>query len=409
MTEQNIHVVVYGATSFVGQIVCRYFMDTYGVDGQVKWAMAGRSQEKLEALRSEFGAQGASIPLMQADAFDATALKNMCDKTQVVLSTVGPYALYGEELIKACVEAGTDYVDLTGEVPWMRDMLDKYEAASKQSGARLIHCCGFDSIPSDLGVWHLQHAARAKHGQACHKVHYRLKAAKGGWSGGTVASLLNVAKNAGQDASMRKILADPYALCSDSNKADTKQHEVVWAEHDDHLDQWIGPFVMAGINTRVVHRSNQLSDFDYGQDFQYDEAVITGHGSKGWLLAQSLVTGMAGFLLSVAVGPTRWLLQSFVLPKPGQGPSPEAQESGFFNVLMYGETPSGETITTKVTGDRDPGYGSTAKMIAEAALCLSHDVSKSEIPGGFWTPSTALGSRLLERLEANAGVRFELI
>ena len=404
---QEFHVVVYGATSFVGKIICRYLCDQYGANGDLAWAIAGRSREKLEKVRQDLGAEAAELQLMVADAFDHEALQAMCERTQVVLSVVGPYALYGEALVEACVQTGTDYVDLTGEVLWMKDMIEKFGPSAHANHARLVHCCGFDSIPSDLGVWHLQNLANQKSGQPCQRIRYRLKAAKGGVSGGTVASLLNVVKTVASDPSLRHVLGNPYALCDDDQAVATKQPEITWAQHDDHLDRWVGPFVMAGINTRVVHRSNQLLHYDYGQDFQYDEGVITGFGTKGWLRAQSLVAAMAGFITTVAVPPLRWALEAWILPKPGDGPSAETQKNGFFDVRLYGETHDGRMIQTKVTGDADPGYGSTAKMISEAAICLALDISKSEVSGGFWTPASALGSRLLERLESHGGMKFE--
>jgi short subunit dehydrogenase-like uncharacterized protein len=384
-------------------------LDQYGADGEVKWAIAGRSQTKLESVRQSLGSAAGSLVMITADAADEAALKAMCEKTKVVLSTVGPYAYYGEPLIKVCTETGTDYVDLTGEVQWIREMLEGYEPAAKQSGARIVHCCGFDSIPSDLGVHFVQSQAQSKFGKPCQRVKLRVKAARGGFSGGTVASLTNVAQQATKSAALRRILADPYALCLGGASNSAKQPDVKSATYDKDFDAWLAPFVMAGINTRVVHRSNMLTGNGYGDGFQYDEAMITGSGAKGWTAAQGMTVGLGGFLVAVAIKLTRWLLEKFVLPAPGEGPSPEEQKNGFYDIRFYGETSDGQMIRAKVTGDRDPGYGSTAKMIAEAAVCLAKDIPDAEKGGGFWTPATIFGDTLITRLVDNAGLTFEML
>ena len=409
MANKQFDVIVYGATSFVGQIICRYMLDTYGVGEGVSWAIAGRSSGKLESLKRELGGAAASLETFTADAADEAALKALCEKGDVILSTVGPYAYYGEPLVKVCAETGTDYVDLTGEVQWIREMLERHEATAKKSGARIVHCCGFDSIPSDLGVYYLQEHARSKFGKPCRRVKLRVKGARGGFSGGTVASLTNVATEAAKNAALRKILADPYALCLSGPRNSAQQPDVKVATHDKDFDVWLAPFIMSGINTRVVHRSNMLSQNGYSDGFQYDEAMMTGSGAKGWAAAQGMTLGLGGFLVAVALKPTRWALEKFVLPAPGEGPSPEEQRNGFYDIRFYGETEDGQMLRAKVTGDRDPGYGSTAKMISEAAVCLAKDVPASEKTGGFWTPATAFGDRLIERLEAKAGLTFELI
>lgn len=409
MADKGFDIIVFGATSFVGQIICQYMVNTYGVSGDIKWAAAGRSLTKLEAVKRSLGDAAKELPLMTADAADEQGLKAMCEQTKVVLSTVGPYALYGEPLIKACVTTGTDYCDLTGEVQWIRRMLVKYETKAKESGARIVHCCGFDSIPSDMGVHFVQSHALEKFGQPCQRVKLRVKAARGDLSGGTVASMLNIAQEAAKDAALRKELANPYSICLTNPPANVKQPDVKSATYDRDFDVWLAPFVMAGINTRVVHRSNMLKGYAYGNDFQYDEAMIAGKGAKGWLAAQGIAVGMGGFLVAAAIKPTRWLMEKFVLPAPGEGPSPEAQEKGFYDIRFYGETSGGQIIRAKVTGDRDPGYGSTAKMISEASICLAKETPAADVSGGFWTPATAFGDRLIDRLVKNAGLTFELV
>jgi short subunit dehydrogenase-like uncharacterized protein len=405
----NFDVVAFGATSFVGQILCRYLVEEFGTDGKLKWAAAGRSKEKLEALRGSLGPKAASLPLVVADAADAAALGKLVASTRVVVSTVGPYALYGEPLVAACAAGGADYCDLTGEVQWIRRMVQRHEAAAGASGARIVHCCGFDSIPSDLGVHFLQREARARLGAPCTRVKMRVKAMRGGMSGGTVASLMNLVKEASADPQLRKELADPYSLCPDDARPTVVQPEVNGAAFDGDFGRWVAPFVMGAINTRIVHRTNALSARAYGADFRYDEAVLTAPGLPGQLAAFAASAGLGAFMFAGAIGPLRTALERFVLPKPGEGPSPEQQRKGFFDLRFFGTTADGRRIRTKVTGDADPGYGSTGKMLGQAAACLALDIDKARKPGGFWTPATALGDRLIERLTARSGLAFEVL
>jgi short subunit dehydrogenase-like uncharacterized protein len=402
-------VIVFGATSFVGQILCRYLLKRFGVGGELKWAAAGRSQGKLQSLRKDMGAGAAALPLIVADAADEASLKNLCAQTRAVISTVGPYAFYGEPLVKVCAENGTDYCDLTGEVQWIRKMITRYEAAAQRAGARIVHCCGFDSIPSDLGVFFLQQQSKQRFGQPCTRVKMRVKAMAGGASGGTAASLINVVKEAAGDPALRRELADPYSICPANHGFTARQTDLKSAQYDPDFKTWIAPFVMAGINTRVVHRSNALFNKAYGADFLYDEAMSIKPGPAGWLAAQAVAVGIGGFLVAAALSPTRSLLERFVLPKPGEGPSPAAQERGFYDLRFFGATAGGQSIRVKVTGDRDPGYGSTGKMLGQAGACLALDITKSDCPGGFWTPATIFGDRLIKRLEADAGLKFEVL
>ena len=409
MGAPSLDVIAFGATSFVGKILCRYLLEQFGADGVLKWAAAGRSKAKLEALREALGPGAATLPLAVADAADDASLRTLCASTRVVVSTVGPYALHGEPLVKACTESGTDYCDLTGEVQWIRRMVQRYEATARASGARIVHCCGFDSIPSDLGVHFLQRQAASRLGAPCTRVKMRVKVLRGGLSGGTVASLMNLVKEAAADPALRKELADPYSLCPAGAAPEVRQPEVRSAAFDADFGAWVAPFIMSGINTRVVHRTNALSARAYGADFRYDEAVLTGRGLKGRLAAVATTVGLGGFMLAGALGPLRAGLERFVLPKPGEGPSPEAQRKGFFDLRFVGKTVDGGRIRSKVTGDRDPGYGSTGKMLGQAAACLALDIDKAAMPGGFWTPATIFGDRLIERLRDHAGLTFEPI
>ena len=406
-TAANYDLVVFGATSFVGQILARYLLENYGADKEVKWAIAGRSEGKLNQLKSDLGAGAASLPVILADAADEPALRDLCGQTRVVISTVGPYALFGETLVKVCAETGTDYCDLTGEVQWIRRMIERYEAKAKKSGARIVHCCGFDSIPSDMGVWFLQQQSEATFGKPCQDVRMRVKVAKGGLSGGTVASMINVAKEAGADPKLRKELANPFSICPPEHRSEKRQPSLKSAEFDKNFNAWLAPFVMGAINTRVVHRSNALQGARYGKEFTYDEAIMTGKGTKGRLTAYGIVAALGAFFTASAIKPTRWVVEKLV-PKPGEGPSPESQEKGFYDIRFVGHTDNQDTLKVKVTGDADTGYGSTAKLLGQAAACLAQDVVENA-PGGFWTTASLLGEPLLKRLQEKAGMTFTVI
>jgi short subunit dehydrogenase-like uncharacterized protein len=405
-TDTTYDIVVFGATSFVGQILTDYLLKTYGTGKDLKWAIAGRSQAKLNSLKADLGNAGADLPMLIADAADESALKELCDQTRVVISTVGPYALFGEPLVKVCAETGTDYCDLTGEVQWIRRMVDKYEDTAKSSGARIVHSCGFDSIPSDMGVWFLQQQAEQTFGAPCKDVRMRVKAAKGEFSGGTVASLMNAVKEAAADPALRKEMANPFSICPKDHRSKARQPNLKGAEYDNELGVWLAPFVMSAINNRIVHRSNALQDARYGKEFTYDEAMIVGRGMKGRLTAYGVTAALGGFVTASAFKPSRWVVEKFV-PQPGEGPSPEAQEAGYYDLRFVGKTEDGKTIKTKVLGDRDPGYGSTSKMLGEAGVCLAFDVADK--PGGIWTPSSLMESKLFDRLTAKAGLSFELL
>ncbi len=409
MSDQHFDLIIFGATSFVGQILCHYLTDEYGVNGDVKWAAAGRSQAKLDTLKSSLGDKADALTLLTADAADEAALKLLCDKSKVIISTVGPYALYGEPLVKVCSETGTDYCDLSGEVQWVKRMITKYEQLATQTGARIVHSCGFDSIPSDLGVYHLQQESIKQFGAPCTSIRMRVKAIRGAASGGTIASMVNITKEAAKSKALRKELSNPYSICPKDHGFTARQANVTSPELDPESGQWAGPFVMAGVNTRVVHRSNALSGNSYGTDFKYDESMLMGKGVKGRLAATGFVVGLGLFLFGAAIKPTRWVMENYMLPKPGEGPSPKAQEKGFYDLRFVGTTEQGEKIKTKVTGDRDPGYGSTSKMLAQAGLSLAFDISKQEKGGGFWTTATIFDQRFITRLEENAGLTFTVV
>lgn len=403
MTDTKFDIIVYGATSFVGQIITRYMHEQFA-DGSVKWAIAGRSRNKLHALSDKIGLSG--IEMLIADAQDTDALQAMCDQTKVMMSTVGPYALYGDKLVEVCAASGTHYCDLTGEPQWIRKMQLAHEERAKESGARIVHCCGFDSIPSDLGVHFLQSHAREQFGETCNTIDMRVMKIKGGASGGTIASMINMVKEASDNADLRRELKNPYSLCPPDHGFSARQRSVSM-EYDDTLGAWISPFIMAAINTRVLHRSNALSGKAYGADFLYEEALAAGKGSRGKRRARLSAWGINALMFGLAVPPIRWLLETKILPKPGEGPSEREQLEGKYDMLFLGSTAKGDTIRCRVTGDRDPGYGSTAKMLSQAAACLAHDVPE-DVPGGFWTPATLMGDTLIARLQADAGLTFAL-
>jgi short subunit dehydrogenase-like uncharacterized protein len=408
-TPPKFDIVIFGATSFVGQILTRYLLDQFPLEGDLKWAIAGRSQSKLDDLKSSLGITGASLDVLVADAADEDSLRFLCESTRVVISTVGPYALYGEPLVKTCVALGTDYCDLTGEVQWIAKMLERYENEAKISGARIVHSCGFDSIPSDLGVYFLQQHAKKQFGETCSSIKMRVKKMKGAASGGTVASMTNIFKEVASNPALRKTLANPYAICPPDHGNNTRQNSMNRPQYDTDFNSWVAPFVMAVINTRIVYRSNALIEGGYSQNFEYNEAMLTGKGLIGSGIAAGVGVGLGGFAMAAVIPPTRWVMEKFILPKPGEGPSQDAQEKGCYDLRFYGKTDSGQEIRCKVTGNQDPGYGSTAKMLGQAAACLVQDINKDKVQGGFWTPASIFGAQLITRLESHAGLTFELI
>ncbi len=401
-------VVVYGATSFVGQILCRYLVERHGTDGDLRWAIAGRSVSKLDQVAAE---SGADVPRIVADAHDADALRSLAESTEVVVSTVGPYALYGSKLIAAVVEAGAGYCDLTGEPQWMSKMIDLHHDRAVETGARVVHACGFDSVPSDLGVWHLQREALERFGAPCSSVRMGVERAKGGFSGGTAASMMNLFEETSRNPSLRHVMTNPYVLTPDGDRDGVDQPNVTWPEHSDDMGSWMAAFVMAPTNTRVVLRTHALAGYPWGRHFTYGEAMMTGDGIAGRAKAYALSAAMAGFMGAAGLGPVRSLLGR-ALPAPGEGPSPDKQRAGYYDLRFHGRTDAGDSISTRVTGDQDPGYGSTSKILGEAAVCLlerSPESAGGGVAGGFWTPATALGDGFIDELIEHAGITFDVV
>jgi short subunit dehydrogenase-like uncharacterized protein len=390
MSSSKFDIIVYGATGFTGQLVAEYLAQHYRDDKQLKWAMAGRSLDKLAKVRDAIGA-APDTPLIAADSGDAASLNTMIDQTRSIVTTVGPYLLHGNELVAACAASGTDYFDLCGEVPWMRRVIDAHHATAQRSGARILLSCGYDSLPFELGVYFCQETAKKVIGAPVARVKGRVRAMKGTFSGGTAASGRAIFEAAAKDPSLLALVRDPFALTPGFKGP--KQPPGNRPIFDDDLQTWLTPFFMANINTRNVHRSNALMDFPYGRDFVYDEMQITGPGEEGEAAARRIMAASNNLASSPG-------------PKPGEGPSKEERETGYYDLLFVGIAPDGRQVRVSVKGDRDPGYGSTSKMIAECAICLLRDAP--DVSAGIWTPGAAMREALIKRLVDNAGLRFEV-
>ncbi len=384
---KEFDIVVHGATGFTGRLVIEYLLLRPGTG--LRWAMGGRSAAKLAAVRDEVGAP-ADTPLVVTDSDDPASLAALMARTRLVLTTVGPYQLYGSALVKACAESGVDYVDLCGEPAWMRQMIDAHHAAAQASGARIVFSCGFDSIPFDLGMLMLQDQMKQRFGAPAPRVRGRVRKMKGTFSGGTAASLKATMAAAATQPGVLDLLRNPFSLTPGFEGP--RQPSGNKPQVDEVLGVWVAPFVMAAINTRNVHRSNFLLGHAWGSDLVYDEMLVTGPGDKGQAIAEAVAADKS------LGGPGG--------PQPGEGPSREERESGFYDVLFIGTGAAGQTLKVGVKGDRDPGYGSTSKMIAESAMCLLQDATAT--PGGIWTPASAMGAALIQRLQAHAGLTFEV-
>ena len=388
MTDsRNFDIIVFGASGFTGRLVAEYLQNTYGNGKTVSWAMAGRSEAKLASVRDEMGL-APDTPLVVADSDNPESLRAMANQAKVILTTVGPYQLYGSDLVAACAETGTDYVDLCGETTWMRHMIDAHEETAKTSGARIVFSCGFDSIPTDLGIAFLQAEAQKRFGAPVPRVKGRVRKMQGTFSGGTAASLTASVAAIQKDPSLMALMIDPYALAP--GFSGPEQPAGMKPEFGETLDMWAAPFIMASINTKNVHRSNAMLGHAYGENFIYDEMMIAGPGEKGKATAEAIASANP--------------FGDGDAPKPGEGPSKEERDNGFFDILYVGLTEDGQRIDVGVTGDRDPGYGSTSKMLSESAICLIQDCAETR--GGIYTTAPAMGDALIKRLVDNAGLTF---
>lgn len=400
--NREFDIIVWGASGFTGKLVAEYLFAQYGVKNAVKWAMAGRNQGKLVTVRAEVADE--TVPLIIADSQDLNSLIEMVKRTKVILTTVGPYGKYGEKLVDACVAHNTHYCDLAGEVTFMRQMIDKHHDAAIRNKTKIIHACGFDSIPSDLGVYFIQNQVKEKTGHPASQIKMRVKAFAGGLSGGTYASLSDTIERAAQDKTLYGVLINPYSLNPHGEQDGPDERDLMEVKYDDTSESWIYPFIMAGINTKVVRRSNALADYSYGREFRYEEASMSGDGEEGKTQAMT-AAAMLGAITSKP-GTDAKKEADKRMPKPGEGPSKAEREAGFYDLRFYTTLSDQSQVVGKVTGDRDPGYGSTSKMLAECGICLAHDITPEAY--GVITPSIAMGDALLKRLTENAGLSFSM-
>ena len=399
--SREFDVIIWGASGFTGKLVVEYLYRVYSSNSDLKWAIAGRDFSKLELIRSEVA--DSKVPIIVADINDMASLNNMTKKTKVICTTVGPYAKFGSNLVSSCVENQTHYCDLAGEVQWIRKMIDSHHEKAKANGTKIVNSCGFDSIPSDLGVYFIQKKTMEIFKQRAKHIKMRVAGVKGGIRGGTYASLSNVNKEAFKDKEIFKVVINPYGLNPLGGPKGLDKYDLRKIIYDKASKSWIGPFVMAAINTKIVRRSNALSGYLYGKDFMYDEATLSGKGLKGRIKAYMSVIPLA-LLMSAKPGSFLKRIIDSVLPKPGQGPDKKNREQGFYNLRFYIKLEDESNAFAKVIGDMDPGYGSTSKMIGETAVCLAKDILPSS--SGVLTPSIAMGDAILSRLQKNAGLTF---
>ncbi|TVR82974.1 MAG: saccharopine dehydrogenase [Saprospirales bacterium] len=402
MDSRELDLIVFGATGFTGKLVVEY-LHLKRNENSIKWGMAGRDIEKLNTLKESIGCDYA--PAFVADSNHLDSLIQMTKKAKVVASTVGPYARYGSLLVEACVTTGTDYCDLSGEVHWMRKMIDRWQEKAIENKVRLVHCCGFDSIPSDMGVLWMQDRALKKTGSYFPHISMQLLKISGGFSGGTFESMFNIRAEAEKDKSIYKVIMRPYSLNPDPEFRGPDSRDLKGVKWDPFSRGYVAPFIMATINTRVVRRSHALQNFQYGDAFTYEESIYCGRGWKGKLNGWKILLPLAVVRLAK---PGTWLyklVRSF-LPKPGQGPSKEKIENGFYHLRFWGKSADGKVYAALLNGKRDPGYGATSRMLAESAIRLAESYDKSNKSGGFLTPATAFGLEFIEVLQEKVGMVF---
>jgi short subunit dehydrogenase-like uncharacterized protein len=397
--DRELDVVIFGATGFVGRLVAGYLAG-HAPDG-VRIGLAGRSAERLAEARSRLGPAASQWPLLVADSADPDSVAAMARAARVVATTVGPYRRLGMTLVQACAEAGTDYADLSGEVLFLRESIDRCHDLAANTGTRIVHCCGFDSIPSDLGVLALHEAARADEAGDLEDTTLVLTAMRGGVSGGTLASGMGQWQEMATSKQSRRLVQDPYALSPDrpGEPVVGDQRELEWARYDADLGIWISPFVMAGLNTRVVRRSNALQNWAYGRRFRYQEVTGFGAGRAAAVSATALAAGLKSLTATMAFGPSRALASRF-LGVLGEGPSEKARRNGFFRMEIHARTSSGARYVGQVEASGDPGYAATSVMLGESALCLALDRDRLPDRAGVLTPATAMGDVLASRLRS---------
>ena len=389
MSEREFDLVVFGASGYTGKLVAEYIQNEYGGDQSLKWALAGRNKDKLAGIKEDLNLES-DLTILKVDSNDQESLDAMTSAAKCILTTVGPYQLYGSNLVESCAKNGTDYVDLTGEPGWMYEMINEHKETAKKSGSRIVFSCGFDSIPFDLGVYFVQQAVRDKFGKPAQHVRGRVKAMNGEFSGGTIASLGATMATLKEKPELIKVLANPFSLTEGFEGPTQLDDSKVLL--DEKLNMWVAPFVMAPINTKNIHRSNALLGHEYGEDFCYDEMMIAGEGEEGKQIADAMTSANP--------------MGGEDVPQPGEGPSQESREQGNYDIQFFADIDEG-CIEARVTGDMDPGYGSTSKMITESAMCLIHDCN--DLSGGIYTPAPAMGNKLIKRLIEKAGLTFDII
>ena len=383
----NFDFVIYGATGFTGKLVVEYALKKYS-DDEISWAIAGRNLNKLNDLKDKLNLPD-KVGIFEVDSEDQSSIDVLVENTKCVLTTVGPYQLYGDKIIRTCISSGTDYVDLCGEPGWMHKIINECSDDASKSGARVIFSCGFDSIPFDLGVLFVQEKTMEKLSRYAPSVRGRVRAMNGEFSGGTAASMKATMASLSQNPELLNVLINPHALCEGFQGI--QQEDDTKPKYDEDLQTWVAPFFMAPINTKNIHRSNALMGHKYGESFMYNEMWISGPGDEGKAIAD-MIAGTNPIAGDDA-------------PKPGEGPSREKRENGNYDILFCADVDE-EIIKASVTGDMDPGYGSTSKMITESAICLIKDAP--DLEGGIYTPASSLGTKLIRRLEANAGLTFKI-
>ncbi|MBV9099898.1 MAG: saccharopine dehydrogenase NADP-binding domain-containing protein [Candidatus Dormibacteraeota bacterium] len=404
--RRKYDVTLFGASGFVGKLTAAYLAEH--APAEVRIALAGRSRERLKSVRDGLGAGAKSWPIVVADSAEPESIDALAKSTWVVVTTVGPYRSRGLPLVAACAQAGTDYADLTGEVLFMHDSAAQYHAAAEHSGARIVHSCGFDSIPSDLGVLLLHEAATADRAGDLEDTTLVVTGLKGGLSGGTIQSMRGLMEELQEHPELRSVLVDPYALSSDREREPDlgEQRELAGVQRDDELGMWVGPFIMARTNTRVVRRSNALLDWAYGRRFRYSEVMGFGTGATAPIKAGAMSAGLAMFSTAMSFRPSREAV-GHVLPKPGEGPDEELRRTGFFRIDIHTRTSSGRRYVAHIAAKGDPGYAATSVMLGESALCLALDRNRLPARAGVLTPATAMGDVLVERLRA-AGQTYKV-
>lgn len=396
--------VVFGATGFVGRLLAAYLAEHAPADTRI--ALAGRSRSRLLDVRAGLPTTGRDWPVLEADSGDPTSLAALAGQTRVLVTTVGPYTRYGLPVVEACAAAGTHYADLTGEVLFVRDAMAGTDARARETGARIVHACGYDSIPSDLSTMLLAERARADGAGGLCDV--RLVAtARGGFSGGTIDSMRAQMEALQGNPALRRVLADPFALSPDrAAEPDTRQPRDAGLPARTPDGRWTAPFVMSHFNSRIVRRSNALQGWAYGRGLRYGEAMGVGRGPLGAVTAAGVAAGLVGVVSAMSLAPTRAVLDR-VLPTPGSGPSEEARRKGWFRMVVDAGTEDGRRYRATAAGAGDPGYAATAVMLGESALALALDGDRLPDRAGSLTPATALGDVLVERLRA-AGHTYEV-